>query len=87
MSFFCNVFGTLPIVLWLTTLQLRASAAELTRAIPVCSDQQLLGFVPKYGDVKSHRRFDLPKINYLFATPIPSPGHWGFDLVIRIDEM
>ena len=87
MSFFCNVFGTLPIVLCLTALQLRASAAELTHAIPMCTDQQLLGLAPKSDDVKSHRRFDLPKIKYPFETPMPSPGDWGFDLVLRIDEI
>ena len=67
----------LPALL-LLTLAAHAAAAEPARAIPVCVTQQLLGFAPKDEEVRRHRLFGSPKIDYPFGTQNPSRDEWGF---------
>lgn len=66
----------------LAALSLLVSPARAAD-IPACSKQQLLGFTPKSDEVKSHRNFPLPFINYPFDTKMED---WGFDLSVRVDE-
>jgi hypothetical protein len=57
-----------------------ATAADIT----ACSKDQLLGLAPKLDEVKTHRQFTLPAVSYPFGTKMED---WGFNLVLRLDEV
>jgi hypothetical protein len=62
------------------------ATAQAACAIPVCSERQLLGVAPPDEEVKRHRLFGSPTIDYPFGTQNPSRDDWGFHLTLRVDE-
>jgi hypothetical protein len=79
----CKASLTNLVLLMLAT---HVAAAQPARAIPVCSERQLLGIAPTDEEVKRHRLFGSPSIRYPFGTQSPSRDDWGFDLTLRVDE-
>lgn len=78
---------TLLVLFCLIALQSHALAVEPSPAIPLCSENQLLAYVPKDDEATSHRRFAPPKISYPFGAQLPAPDDWGFQLTIRVNEV
>lgn len=48
-----------------------------------CTDEQLVGYTPDFGDIAAHRSFTLPVISYPFGT---EKSGWGLILTVRVDE-
>lgn len=63
--------------------QLLPSHSAQAADVKLCTDEQLLAYVPDFGDIEAHRSFTLPIISYPFGT---EKSGWGMILTIRVDE-